>query len=97
MAVAFATIIAVVTGLIFAATSAFSYDLYHHIWKRGQTGEKEQLRVARRIAVAIGLISIILSVGMEGVNVAFLVSMTFAIAASSMFPLLILTFYWKRF
>ncbi|WP_277679836.1 solute symporter family protein [Gracilibacillus dipsosauri] len=97
MAVAFATIIAVVTGLIFAATSALSYDLYHHIWKREQTDDKELLLVARSGAVAIGLISIILSIGMEGVNVAFLVSMTFAIAASSMFPLLILTFYWKRF
>ncbi|SEQ90421.1 solute symporter family protein [Piscibacillus halophilus] len=97
MAVAFATIIAVVTGLVFAATSAFAYDIYHHIWKRQQASEKQQLTVARSVAVVIGLISIILSIGMEGVNVAFLVSMTFAIAASSIFPLLMLTFYWKRF
>ncbi|RPF50062.1 solute symporter family protein [Aquisalibacillus elongatus] len=97
MAVAFATIIAVVTGLVFAATSAFAYDIYHHIWKKQQASEKQQLTVARYVAVIIGLISIMLSIGMENVNVAFLVSMTFAIAASSIFPLLMLTFYWKRF
>lgn len=97
MAVAFATIIAVVTGLIFAATSAFAYDIYYHIFKRKQASEKQQLTVARIVAMIIGLISIILSIGMEDVNVAFLVSMTFAIAASSIFPLLMLTFYWKRF
>ncbi|WP_017185930.1 solute symporter family protein [Alkalibacillus haloalkaliphilus] len=97
MAVAFATIVAVVTGLVFAATSAFSYDIYYHLWKGKNVNEKQQLRVARIVAVVIGIISINLSIGMQGVNVAFLVSMTFAIAASTVFPLLIMTFYWKRY
>ncbi|WP_163583093.1 cation acetate symporter [Gracilibacillus saliphilus] len=97
MAVAFATIIAVVTGLIFAATSSFAHDIYYHLWKKKRVEEKKQLQVARMVAVVIGILSILLSIGMEESNVAFLVSITFAIAASTLFPLLILTFYWRRF
>ncbi|SER60876.1 cation/acetate symporter [Gracilibacillus ureilyticus] len=97
MAVAFATIIAVVTGLIFAATSSFSHDLYYHVWKKGKVKDKQQLFVAKIVAGLIGIISILLSIEMDGSNVAFLVSITFAIAASTLFPLLFLTFYWKHF
>ncbi|RKQ37270.1 solute symporter family protein [Oceanobacillus halophilus] len=97
MAVAFATIIAVVTGLIFAATSSFAHDIYFHIVKKKQAEEKEQLLVARITAVGMGFISIMLSLGLEESNVAFLVSLTFSIAASTLFPLLLFTFYWKRF
>ncbi|SHN26361.1 solute symporter family protein [Gracilibacillus kekensis] len=97
MAVAFATIIAVVTGLIFAATSSFAHDIYFHLWKKEKVEEKKQLQVARRVAVVIGIVSILLSIEMEHSNVAFLVSSTFAIAASTLFPLLIYTIYWKRF
>ncbi|MGP4040770.1 solute symporter family protein [Gracilibacillus sp. D59] len=97
MAVAFATIIAVVTGLIFAATSSFAHDIYYHLWKKKKVVEKKQLQVARIVAVVIGVLSILLSIGMEESNVAFLVSITFAIAASTLFPLLILTIYWKQF
>ncbi|MCT2537838.1 cation acetate symporter [Aquibacillus koreensis] len=96
-AVAFATIIAVVTGLVFAATSTFSHDIYFHIFKKGKAGEGKQLRVARIAAIAMGGLSILLSLGMKDSNVAFLVSFMFATAASTIMPLLILTFYWKRF
>lgn len=97
MAVAFATIIAVVTGLVFAATSSFAHDIYFHLWKKNKVDEKKQLQVARIIAGVIGILSILLSIEMEESNVAFLVSITFAVAASTLFPLLILTFYWKRY
>ncbi|MFD2044701.1 cation acetate symporter [Ornithinibacillus salinisoli] len=97
MAVAFATIIAVVTGLIFAATSSFAHDIYFHIFKNKQADEKEQLFVARITAVVVGFLSIFLSLGMEESNVAFLVSLTFSVAAATIFPLLLFTFYWKRF
>ncbi|WP_226035198.1 solute symporter family protein [Aquibacillus saliphilus] len=96
-AVAFATIIAVVTGLVFAATSTFSHDIYFHIIKKRKADEQEQLRVARITAIMMGCLSILLSLGMKESNVAFLVSFMFATAASTIMPLLILTFYWKRF
>ncbi|SES90938.1 cation/acetate symporter [Oceanobacillus limi] len=97
MAVAFATIIAVVTGLIFAATSSLAHDIYFHTIKKKQVDEKEQLFVARLTAVFVGFLSIFLSIGMEESNVAFLVSLTFSVAAATIFPLLLFTFYWKRF
>ncbi|WP_218775597.1 solute symporter family protein [Oceanobacillus senegalensis] len=97
MAVAFATIIAVVTGLVFTTTSLFAHDIYFHILKNKKSSEKEQLRIARITAVVMGFLSIALSLGMEDINVAFLVSLTFSVASSTIFPLLFLTFYWKRF
>ncbi|MUK87548.1 sodium/solute symporter [Ornithinibacillus sp. L9] len=97
LAVAFATIIAVVTGLIFAATSAFAHDIYFHYFMKKKVSERKQLFVARLTAVVIGFIAIGLSIGLEDSNVAYLVSITFSVAASTIFPLLLLTFYWKRF
>lgn len=96
-AIAFTTIIAVVAGLVISATTAFSHDIYHHILKKGKSTEKDQLRAARLSAVAIGLISTLLALRLERLNVTFLVSMTFIVAASSIFPVLFLTIYWKRF
>ncbi|MFS0751760.1 cation acetate symporter [Oceanobacillus sp. 1P07AA] len=97
MAIAFATIIAVVTGLIFAATSSFAHDIYVHYLNKKDASEKKKLLVARTTAVIIGVISIGLSISLENTNVAYLVSLTFSLAASTIFPLLIFTFYWKRF
>src|SRR5690625_2569344 len=96
-AIAFTTIVAVVAGLVISATTAFSHDIYHHILKKGKSTEKEQLIAARWTALGIGLISTLFALRLETINVTFLVSMTFVVAASSIFPVLLLTFYWKRF
>lgn len=96
-AIAFTTIVAVVAGLVISATTAFSHDIYHHIFKKGSASEEEQLRAARLTAFGIGLISTIFALRLENMNVTFLVSLTFTVAASSNFPVLLLTIYWKRF
>lgn len=96
-AIAFTTIVAVVAGLVISATTAFSHDIYHHIWKKGESTEKQQLRAARWTALGIGLISTLFALQLENINVTFLVSLTFIVAASSNLPVLILTIYWKRF
>lgn len=96
-AVAFSTIVAVVAGLVISATTAFSHDIYHHIVKKGQSTEKEQLTAARWTAFGVGLISTMFALRLEAINVTFLVSMTFIVAASSNFPILLLTIYWKKF
>ncbi|HET7615793.1 MAG TPA: cation acetate symporter [Bacillales bacterium] len=96
-AVAFATVLAVVTGLVITATTSFAYDIYNHLYRDGKATDREQLRMAKFAAVAIGLISILLSLGLKGANVTFLVSLTFAVAASTNLPLLLFTLYWRRF
>lgn len=96
-AIAFTTIVAVVAGLVISATTAFSYDIYHHILKKGKASEEEQLRAARLTALGIGMISTVFALRLENMNVTFLVSLTFTVAASSNFPVLLLTIYWKRF
>lgn len=96
-AIAFTTIVAVVAGLVISATTAFSHDIYHHILKKGKSTEKEQLTAARWTALGIGFISTMFALQLEAINVTFLVSMTFIVAASSNFPVLLLTIYWKRF
>lgn len=96
-AVAFTTIVAVVAGLVISATTAFSYDIYHHMIKRGKSTEREQLLAARWTALVVGILSTIFALRLETMNVTFLVSMTFIVAASSIFPILVLTIYWKRF
>ncbi len=96
-AIAFTTIVAVVAGLVISATTAFSHDVYHHIIKKGKSSEKEQLRAARWTAFSIGMIATLFALRLENINVTFLVSLTFIVAASSNFPVLLLTIYWKRF
>ncbi|WP_047985514.1 solute symporter family protein [Ornithinibacillus californiensis] len=96
-AIAFTTIVAVVAGLVISATTAFSHDIFHHILKKGKSTEKEQLKAARWTALGIGLISTLFALQLEAINVTFLVSLTFVVAAASNFPVLILTIYWKRF
>lgn len=96
-AIAFTTVVAVVAGLVISATTAFSHDLYHHIFKKGKTTEKEQLRAAQWSAFGIGLISTLFALGLKNINVTFLVSLTFIVAASSNLPIILFTIYWKRF
>lgn len=96
-AVAFTTVVAVVAGLVISATTAFSHDIYHHIIKKGNTTEKEQLQAAQWSAFGIGIISTLFALGLKDINVTFLVSLTFIVAASSNFPVLLFTIYWRKF
>lgn len=96
-AIAFTTIVAVVAGLVISATTAFSHDIFHHIIRKEQSTEKEQLKAARWSALGIGFISTLLALNLGTLNVTFLVSMTFIFAASSIFPILLFTIYWKKF
>lgn len=96
-AVAFATILAVVAGLVLTAASAFAHDFYNEIVKKGKATEKQQVSMARWAAIGVSVISIILALGAQTLNVAFLVSLAFAVAASANLPVIIYTIYWKRF
>ncbi|MEI4771599.1 sodium/solute symporter [Psychrobacillus sp. FJAT-51614] len=96
-AVAFATILAVVAGLVLSGASAFAHDLYGQIFKKGKVTEKEQMKAARLASVGVSVISIILALGAQNMNVAFLVSLAFCIAASANLPVIIYTIYWKNF
>ncbi len=94
-AVAFATILAVVAGLTLAGASAISHDLYVTVIKRGQASEAEEMKVSRLAVVGLGLVAIALGILFEQVNIAFLVGLTFGIAASANFPVLIMAMYWR--
>lgn len=97
-AVAFATILAVVAGLLITSAASFAHDIYERvIRRRHQVGDQEVVRVARWAVVAIGLLGIGGGIVANGQNVAFLVALAFAVAASANLPTLILTMYWKRF
>ncbi|OOE10767.1 solute symporter family protein [Fictibacillus arsenicus] len=96
-AVAFATILAVVAGLVLSAASAFAHDFYTHIVRKGKATEKEQMKAAKWASVGVAIISIILALFAQKLNVAFLVSLAFAVAASANLPIILLTIFWKRF
>ncbi|WP_047979743.1 solute symporter family protein [Ornithinibacillus contaminans] len=96
-AVAFATILAVVAGLVLSGASAFAHDIYGQIIKKGQSTEKQQMLAARYAALGVSVLSILLSLGAQFLNVAFLVSLAFCIAASANLPVILYTVYWKRF
>jgi cation/acetate symporter len=96
-AVAFATILAVVAGLTLSGAAALSHDLWVHVVKHGKADEKEQLAVARVATVALALVAIALGILFKGQNVAFMVGLAFAIAASANFPPLLLSMLWRRF
>lgn len=96
-AVAFATILAVVAGLVLTAASAFAHDFYNEILRKGKATEKQQVSMARWAAIGVSIISIMLALGAQTLNVAFLVSLAFAVAASANLPVIIYTIYWKRF
>ncbi|MGI5288875.1 solute symporter family protein [Nonomuraea polychroma] len=96
-AVAFATILAVVAGLTLASSSSFSHDLYAHVFKRGNVTERQEVVVARISAMVIGAVSIGLGILAQGQNVAFLVALAFAVAASGNLPAILYSLFWKRF
>jgi cation/acetate symporter len=96
-AVAFATILAVVAGLTLSGAAALSHDLWVHVVKHGKVDEKEQLKVARGATVLLALVAIGLGIVFKGQNVAFMVGLAFAIAASANFPALLLSMIWRRF
>ncbi len=96
-AVAFATILAVVAGLTLAGAAALSHDLWVHVIRAGVASEKEQLRVARISSVLLGAVAIALGIAFEGQNVAYMVGLAFAIAASANFPALLLSIFWRPF
>nr|WP_067458939.1 cation acetate symporter [Actinomadura macra] len=96
-AVAFATILAVVAGLTLASSSSFAHDLFANVFKRGKATERDEVLVARYAAVVIGAVAILLSIFARGLNVAFLVALAFAIAASANLPTLLFSLFWKRF
>lgn len=96
-AVAFATILAVVAGLVLTAASAFAHDFYNEILRRGKATEKEQVSMARYASIGVAVLSIILAIFAQSLNVAFLVSLAFAVAASANLPVILYTIYWKRF
>jgi cation/acetate symporter len=96
-AVAFATILAVVSGLTLAGASAFSHDLFVGVIRKGQASEKDEVRVAKIATVGLGVTAMLLGILFKGQNVAFLVGLTFAIAASANFPALLMSIMWKKF
>lgn len=96
-AVAFATILAVVAGLVLSGASAFAHDIYGQIIKKGQATDKQQMLAARYASVAVSVLSIILALFAQKMNVAFLVSLAFCVAASANLPVIIYTIYWKKF
>jgi cation/acetate symporter len=96
-AIAFATILAVVAGLTLASSSSFAHDLYANVIKKGNATAAQEVRVAKLSAIVIGLISIVLAIGAQGLNVAFLVAIAFAIAASGNLPAVLYSLFWKNF
>ena len=94
-AVAFATILAVVAGLTLSGASAVSHDLYATVFKKGQATSKNELKVSRLTTIALGIIAVVLGIVFEKQNIAFMVSLAFAIAASANFPVLFMSVLWK--
>ena len=94
-AVAFATILAVVSGLTLAAASAVSHDLYANVIARGRSTEKQEVLISKWTAVVIGIVAIWLGYTFETVNVAFMVGLAFAVAASCNFPVLLMSLMWR--
>ncbi len=94
-AVSFSTILAVVAGLTLAGSSAVSHDLYATVIRQGQASDKDEMRVSRITTLVLGVLSILLGVLFEKQTIAFIVSLTFSIAASSNFPVLLLSIYWR--
>jgi cation/acetate symporter len=95
-AVAFATILAVVAGLTLSGAAALSHDLWVNVVRHGEADQGEQLAVARGATIALGIVAVMLGILFKGQNVAFMVSLAFAIAASANFPALVMSIFWRR-
>jgi cation/acetate symporter len=97
-AVAFATILAVVAGLTITASASFAHDIYANVIKRGEVdGKNDEVKVARITAVVIGIVAILGGILANGQNIAFLVALAFAVAASANLPTILYSLFWKRF
>ncbi len=96
-AVAFATILAVVAGLTLTSASSVAHDIYANVIKKGKATEKQEINVARGAAFGIGFIAIMLAIPAQKLNIAFLVALAFAVAASANLPSLIMNLFWRRF
>ncbi len=94
-AVAFATILAVVSGLALAGASAISHDLYARVIMKGKATEAKEIRVSKIATICLGFVAIILGILFEKQNIAFMVGLAFGVAAAANFPVLILSMYWK--
>ena len=96
-AVAFATILAVVAGLTLTSSVSVAHDLYNSVYRNGQASEADEIRVSRIAAGVIGLIAIVLAIPAQKLNIAFLVALAFAVAASANLPAIIYNMFWRRF
>ncbi|MDR7254691.1 cation/acetate symporter [Nocardioides sp. BE266] len=96
-AVAFATILAVVAGLTLTSSVSVAHDLYNSVFKDGKASEAEEIRVSRIAAGVIGLVAILLAIPAQKLNIAFLVALAFAVAASANLPAIIYNMFWRRF
>jgi cation/acetate symporter len=96
-AIAFATILAVVAGLTITASASFAHDVYANVIKRGRATPDAEVRVARRTALGIGVVAVAAGILARNQNVAFLVGLAFAVAASANLPTLLLSLFWRRF
>ncbi|WKX69654.1 cation acetate symporter [Streptomyces sp. XD-27] len=96
-AVAFATILAVVAGLTLASSSSFAHDLYANVIRKGEATQKEEISAARWATVGIGVVAVVLGVFARDLNVAGLVALAFAVAASANLPTILYSLFWKRF
>lgn len=96
-AVAFATILAVVAGLTLASSTSVAHDIYNSVIRKGQATEKQEIRMTRYAAAGIGLIAILLAIPAQNLNIAFLVALAFAAAASANLPTIVYNMFWRRF
>ena len=96
-AVAFATILAVVAGLTITAATSFAHDIYANVIKKGQVTGNGEVRVARITVLVIGALAIVGGIGVQGQNVAFLVALAFAVAASANLPTILYSLFWRGF
>jgi len=94
-AVAFATILAVVSGLTLAGASALSHDIYASVIKKGKASEKDEVWVSKMCVIGLGVIAVLLGIAFEKQNVAYIVALTFSIAACTNFPVLVLSIFWR--
>jgi cation/acetate symporter len=95
--VAFATILAVVAGLATGASANVAHDIYTHVLRGGAVDERREVRVAKLASLSVGVVAIVLALAARSMNIAFLVGLAFAVAASANFPALLLALTWPRF
>ncbi|MEV5000671.1 solute symporter family protein [Nocardioides sp. LML1-1-1.1] len=96
-AVAFATILAVVAGLTLTSSTSVAHDIYNSVLRKGKATEEEEIRVTRYAAAGLGLVAILLAIPARNLNIAFLVALAFAVAASANLPSIVYNMFWRRF